>query len=125
MNIKVGIWIYAILCLALVLTYRYYTDVFEPKISGYNFSLWYALGINIVLLGFSVISFRESKLLSLLGIILVPLSTYFFYRSWTDFNYDYLAGFLAIPMILLILGTIRKPIEKQSLVKPLSELKQS
>jgi len=122
MKIKIGIWIYAILCLVLVLTYRYYTNIFESKISGYNLSLWYALVINLVLLTFSVISFKESKLLSLLGIILVPLSAYFFYRSWTDFNYDYLAGFLTMPMILLVLEIIKE--EKlgiQSLIKPLSK----
>jgi len=118
MKIKVGIWVYSILCLILILSYRYYTDIFEPKISGYNLSLWYALVINLVLLGFSVISFKESKLLSLLGILLVPLSTYLFYRSWTDFNYDYLAGFLAIPMVLIVLVTIKKPFETQSLIKP-------
>ena len=103
----IGIWIYAFLCLVLVLAYRYYTSIFEPQIYGYNLSLWYALVINLVLLGFSVFSFKESKLLSILGIILVPLSTYSFYRSWTDFNYDYLAGFLAIPLLLLALGILR------------------
>jgi uncharacterized membrane protein (UPF0136 family) len=102
-KINIGIWIYAFLCIVLVLGYRYYTQVFESKIYGYNLSLWFALVVNLVLLGFSVVSFKESKFLSLLGIVLVPLSTYSFYRSWTDFNYDYLAGFLAIPMLLLVL----------------------
>ena len=97
--------------------------MFEPNVSGLNLSLWYALIINLVLLGFSVVSFKESKLLSILGIILVPFSTYSFYRSWTDFKYDYLAGFLAIPIILLVLGTIKEEtLKRQSLVKPLGKV---
>lgn len=106
-KVNIGIWVYAFLCLVLVLAYRYYTDIFEPKVYGYNLSLWYALGINLVLLGFSAVSFKQSKLLSLLGIVLIPLSTYSFYRSWTDFNYDYLAGFLGIPMLLLVLRILK------------------
>jgi FtsH-binding integral membrane protein len=122
-KIKIGIWIYCVLCLVLVLAYRYYTEMFEPNVSGLNLSLWYALIINLVLLGFSVVSFKESKLLSILGIILVPFSTYSFYRSWTDFKYDYLAGFLAIPIILLVLGTIKEEtLKRQSLVKPLGKV---
>jgi len=113
-KINIGIWVYAFLCLVLVLSYRYYTGVFEPKVYGYNLSLWYALIINLILLGFSVVSFKESKLLSILGIILIPISTYSFYRSWTDFNYDYLAGFLAIPMILIVLGKMKKDLIKIS-----------
>ena len=104
---NIFIWAYAFLCIVLVLAYRYYTDIFEPKVYVYNLSLWYALGINLVLLGFSAVSFKQSKLLSLLGIALVPLSTYLFYRSWTNFNYDYLAGFLAVPMLLLVLRILK------------------
>ena len=116
-KINIGIWVYTVLCLILVFIYRYYTEFFEPKVSGYNLSLWFALIVNLILLGFSAVSFKESKLLSSLGIILVPISTYSFYRSWTDFNYDYLAGFLAIPMILLVLSTIRR----EGIIQPSTE----
>ena len=105
-KINIGIWIYAFLCIVLVLAYRYYTQIFEAKIYGYNLSLWFAVVVNLVLLGFSIVSFKESKFLSLFGVLLVPLSTYSFYRSWTNFNYDYLAGFLAIPMLLLVLRIV-------------------
>jgi hypothetical protein len=63
---------------------------------------------NIILLVTSIIFLRESKLLSLLGILFSPVSTYFFYESWTKLNYVYLAGFLAIPVILLSIATVMK-----------------
>ncbi|MDI6826297.1 MAG: hypothetical protein QMD36_03865 [Candidatus Aenigmarchaeota archaeon] len=115
-----GIWIYALLCLVLVLIYRFYTGMFEAKIMEYNLSLWYALAINLVLLVTSVISLKSSKLPAILGIIFSPLSTYLFFKSWTEMNYQYLAGFMVIPVILLLTTMVKRtsitstqPIEKE------------
>ena len=107
-----GIWIYSLLCLLLIFLYRYSTGFFEPKIANYNLSFWSALSINLFLLVISIISWRYSKSLSFLGIVCSPISTYFFYKSWTEVNYSYLAGFLAIPVILLIILTSEKFREK-------------
>lgn len=104
-----GIWVYSILCLLLILLYKYYTDMFEPKIYNYNLSLWSALAVNILLIVLSMVSFRGSKVLLVLGIILAPVSTYLFYESWTKVNYAYLAGFAGIPVLLLLIATFIKP----------------
>ncbi|MDI6826294.1 MAG: hypothetical protein QMD36_03850 [Candidatus Aenigmarchaeota archaeon] len=103
-----GIWIYALLCLLLVLLYKFYTGMFEAKIMEYNLSLWYALAINLVLLVTSVISLKSSKLPAILGIIFSPLSTYLFFKSWTEMNYQYLAGFMVIPVILLLTTMVKR-----------------
>ncbi len=103
-----GIWIYGILCLALILLYKYYTGFFEPKIYNYNLSLWLALVVNIVLFATSVAAFKGSKILLILGIILAPVSTYLFYESWTQTNYEYLAVFAGIPVLLLLITTFIK-----------------
>lgn len=100
-----GIWVYSLLSLILILLYRYSTSLFEPKLLGYNLSLWLALIINLFLFVVSVISFRESKFVSSLGIILFLPSTYLFYESWTLANYGYLAWFIIIPIFLLFLKT--------------------
>ena len=100
-----GIWIYSLLCLILIFLYRYSTGFFEPKILGYNLSLWSALIVNLFLFVTSVISFRESKLISALGIILFLPSIYLFYESWTLASYGYLAWFIIIPIFLLSLKT--------------------
>jgi hypothetical protein len=97
-----GIWLYALLCLLLVLLYRFYTGAFETKMLGYNSSLWSALAINLVLLVVSIISLKESRLTAILGIIFSPISTYLFFKSWTEMNYEYLTVFIALPVILLI-----------------------
>lgn len=104
-----GIWIYSLLCLILVLLYKYSTDIFEPTIAEYNLSLWLPLVVNVILIVFSLLSFRESKIISILGVISTPLSIYFFYESWTRMNYEYLAGFIAIPIILLLIVMFFKP----------------
>ena len=102
-KLNYGLWIYAALCLILVLIYRYSTDSFDTKVSGYNLSLWYPMTVNLFLIGISVISFKENKLLPIVGIIFTPISIYSFYKSWTDFNYDFLALFIALPILLLLL----------------------
>ncbi len=112
-----GIWVYALLCLILALFYRYSTGFFEPKIANYNLSLWSALAVNLFLIIYSVLTFRESKIISILGIIPAPLSTYFFYESWTKMNYEYLAGFLAIPIILLLVTMFVKPRARQRIME--------
>jgi len=104
-----GIWVYSLLCLFLVLLYRYATGFFEPKIAGLNLSLWTVLIVNIVLVIFSLMTFKKSMVISLLGLVSIPLSIYFFYESWTRLNYEYLAGFLAMPIILLLIVTLVKP----------------
>lgn len=109
-----GIWIYSILCLLLVFLYGYYTEVFETTIMNYNLSLWTALIVNIFLIVFSVISLKGPKLLPILGIIVSPISTYFFYTSWTQINYTYLAGFIVIPVVLLLVATLMKFQKKES-----------
>jgi len=88
--------------------------MFEPKLLNYNSSLWSALMVNIVLVIFSVISLRGPKLLPILGIVAMPISTYLFYASWTELNYMYLAGFIVIPVALLAVATIMKFYEKES-----------
>ena len=103
-----GIWIYGILCLALIILYRYYTEIFEPKIYDYNLSLWLVLAVNLFLFISSIASFRGSKILLILGIVLAPISTYLFYESWTKTNYEYLAGFAGIPILLLLISTFMK-----------------
>ena len=103
-----GIWVYGVFCLILILLYRYYTDIFEPKIFSYNLSLWSALAINLILFISSIASFRGSKVLLILGIILAPVSTYLFYESWTKTNYEYLTGFAGIPILLLLIATFIK-----------------
>ena len=107
-KVEYGIWIYAVLCLILVLIYRYSTATFDAKVSGYNLSLWYPLAINLIFIGVSVISIKENKLLPIIGIIFTPISTYSFYKSWTDFNYDYLALFIILPVVLLLLLLYQK-----------------
>jgi hypothetical protein len=109
-----GIWVYSVLCLILVFLYGYYTGMFETKLLDYNLSLWTALIVNIVLVIFSIISLRESKILPILGIIVTPISTYLFYASWTELNYMYLAGFIVIPVVLLSVATIMKFLEKET-----------
>lgn len=101
-----GFWIYSILCLILVNLYGYRTEIFEPKLFDYNLSFWSALVANSVLLCISIISLKESKILSLLGIIITPISTYLFYTSWTHLNYTCLAGFIVIPFVLLLISII-------------------
>jgi len=100
--------IYSLLCLVLILLYKYYTNIFDYKIVGYNLSLWSALVANVILIIFSLLSFKDSKIISILGIIFAVLSTYLFYESWTNYVYEYLVGFLAIPIILLALSFKKK-----------------
>jgi len=88
--------------------------MFETKLLNYNLSLWSVLIVNIVLAIFSIISLKGPKLLPILGIIVVPISTYLFYASWTELSYVYLAGFIVIPIILLSVATIMKFYEKGS-----------
>ena len=101
-------WTYSILCLILILLYKYYTNIFDYKIAGYNLSLWSALVVNVILIIFSLLLFKESKVISILGIIFAVLSTYLFYESWTNYVYEYLVGFLAIPIILLTFSFKKK-----------------
>ena len=113
-----GIWIYSVLCLILVFLYGYYTEIFEPKLFDYNLSFWLALIVNLILLIISIISLKGPKLLPILGIVVVPTSTYLFYVSWTEMNYLYLLGFIAIPVVLLLLSigipkTKKYPTQKQ------------
>lgn len=96
-----GFWVYALICLVLTLLYGYYTEIFEPRLLGYNLSFWSALAGSIVLVVVSVISLKESKVLPMIGLFCSPLSTYLFFKSWTELNYVYLALFLAIPIVLL------------------------
>ncbi len=103
-----GIWIYSVLCLVLILLYSYYTEIFETSVFNYNLSLWAALAVNLILLISSILSFRGSKILLILGIILAPASTYLFYQSWTKTSYEYLAGFTVIPILLLLISTFMK-----------------
>ena len=107
-----GVWIYSILCLILVLLYGLSTEVFEIEFFDYNLSFWSALAVNLVLLCVSIISLKGPKLLPIIGIILTPISTYLFYTSWTETNYIYLAGFIAIPVILLLVSAIIKRKQK-------------
>ncbi|MCX6821273.1 MAG: hypothetical protein NTW30_00695, partial [Candidatus Aenigmarchaeota archaeon] len=86
----------------------YYTEIFEPKIYDYNLSLWLVLAVNLFLFISSIASFRGSKVLLILGIILAPISTYLFYESWIRMNYEYLAGFAGIPILLLLIVTFIK-----------------
>jgi len=99
-----GIWVYSILCLILVFLYGYYTEIFEPKLFGYNLSFWSALIVNLILLIVAIITLKGPKLLPILGIIVTPISTYLFYASWTQMNYLYLIGFITIPVVLLLLS---------------------
>jgi len=103
-----GIWVYALLCLILVISYKFYTGMFETKVMEYNLSLWIALAINLILLITSIMSIKSSKILAILGIIFSPLSTYLFFISWTEMNYQYLAGFIVLPVILLLLTLVKK-----------------
>jgi multisubunit Na+/H+ antiporter MnhB subunit len=107
-----GIWVYSILCLILVFLYGYYTEIFEPKLFDYNLSFWSALIVNLILLIISIISLKGPKLLSIIGIIITPISTYLFYTSWTKMNYLYLTGFITIPVVLLLLSIIITKIKK-------------
>jgi len=104
-----GVWVYTLLCLILVLLYRYATGIFEPILASFNLSLWAALVVNIILVIFCVLTFKKSMIISILGLISTPLSIYFFYESWTRINYEYLAGFLMMPIILLLIVTLVKP----------------
>jgi hypothetical protein len=112
-----GIWIYGILCLLLAFLYKNATGVFEINIANYNLSLWSALGVNVFLIVYSILTFRESKIMTILGIIPAPLSIYLFYNSWTKMSYEYLAGFLAIPIILLLVATLIRPKPRQRLME--------
>jgi len=107
-----GIWVYSVLCLILVFLYGYYTEVFEIKLFDYNLSFWSALLVNLVLLCISIISLKGPKILPILGIIVTPISTYLFYASWTEINYFYLVGFVAIPVVLLLISIVTKRIQK-------------
>jgi hypothetical protein len=94
--------LYAVACLALVLVYRYYADVFEPKLLGYNLALWYALIPNLLPLVIGILFFREGKkIMALLPIALMPVSIYLFYNSWINVDYMFLAGFVLIPIFLM------------------------
>jgi hypothetical protein len=115
-----GIWVYALLCLLLVLLYRFYTGAFETKMLGYNSSLWSALAINLVLLIVSIISLKESRLTAILGIIFSPISTYLFFKSWTEMNYEYLTVFIALPVILLLTKIVKRNVAS---VQPVKEEK--
>ena len=99
-----GIWIYSVLCLILVFLYGYYPEMFEPKVLDYNLSFWSALIVNLILLIVSIILLKGPKILPILGIIVTPISTYLFYVSWTRINYLYLTGFIAIPVVLLLIS---------------------
>jgi len=112
-----GIWIYSILCLLLAFLYKNATGVFETNIANYNLSLWSALAVNVFLIVYSILTFRESKIIAILGIIPAPLSIYLFYQSWTKMSYEYLAGFLAIPIILLLVATLIRPKPRQRLME--------
>lgn len=101
-RIQVLITVYTIACLLLALIYRYYTDVFLPKVLGYNLALWYALLPNLLLLVVGILLFKQGKkMLSILPIILIPASVYLFYSSWVNISYVFLAEFLLIPILLL------------------------
>ena len=108
-KIFLKMWVYAIICLVLVIIYKYYTNIFDQKISGYNLSLWTALVVNIILIILSLLTFKESKIITVLGIILAPISTYLYYMSWTNYIYEYLVGFMAIPILLLVISLKSKP----------------
>jgi hypothetical protein len=103
-----GIWIYAVLCLILILLYEFYTNIFDYKISGYNLSLWSVLAVNVFLIITSILIFKRSKIIAILGIVFAPMSAYLFYQSWTNYIYNYLVIFLAIPIILLLLSLKKK-----------------
>jgi lysylphosphatidylglycerol synthetase-like protein (DUF2156 family) len=103
-----SIWFYAVLCLILILIYEFYTNIFDYKISGYNLSLWSVLAVNAFLIIISILMFKKSKIVAILGIIFTPISMYLFYESWTNYIYDYLVIFLAIPIVLLLLSIKKK-----------------
>jgi uncharacterized membrane protein len=103
-----GVWVYSILCLILVLLYGYYTEIFDIKLFDYSLSFWTALIVNLVLLSTSIISLKGPKVLPILGIISMPVSIYLFYTSWTEKNSLYLTGFMAIPVILLLISIIKR-----------------
>jgi len=84
---------------------------------NYNLSLWSALIVNIILAIFSIISLKGPKLLPILGLIFTPISTYLFYASWTEANYFYLAGFIAIPVVLLLISITTERIQKYPIKK--------
>jgi hypothetical protein len=102
------IWMYAVFCLILILLYEFYTNIFDYKISGYNLSLWSVLAINLFLIIASILIFKKSKIIAILGIIFAPISAYLFYQSWTSYIYNYLVIFLVIPIILLLLSLKKK-----------------
>jgi len=112
-----GIWIYSILCLILVFLYGYYTEVFEASLLNYNLSLWSALIVNVFLAIFAIISLKGPKLLPIIGLIVTPISTYLFYTSWTELNYMYLAGFIIIPVVLLLISIVTEKIQKYPIKK--------
>ena len=116
-----GILVYALLCLMLVLLYRFSTGIFETKILDYNLSLWLTIVVNLVLLITSIISLRASKIPAILGIVFSPLSTYLFFKSWTESNYQYLAGFIVLPVILLLTTMVGS--KSLTNIKPIKEEK--
>jgi hypothetical protein len=96
--------LYSALCLLLALIYQYYPSFYLVKIQGYSAALWAVLAVNIVLIAGAVVSFKKAKLLSVLSIVLSPVSVYLFYQSWVNINYQFLAGFLFVPIILLVIS---------------------
>jgi len=101
-KVQVLMAVYGLACLAMILVYRYYTDLFQPKIFGFNLSLWYAFIPNLMLLAVGILFFKEGKkLISIIPIVLIPISAYLFYYSWIYVSYEVLAGFVLIPVILL------------------------
>jgi len=112
-----GIWIYSMLCLVLVFLYGYYTEIFGKKLLDYNLSFWSALLVNLVFLCISIISLKGPKILPILGLIMTPISTYLFYVSWTETNYWFLASFIAIPVVLLLVAILTERKQKYPIKK--------
>jgi len=73
--------------------------------------------VNLVLLCISIISLKGPKLLPIIGLIVTPISTYLFYTSWTELNYMYLAGFIIIPVVLLLISIVTEKIQKYPIKK--------
>ncbi len=106
-KIFASVWVYSLLCLLLILLYRYQTSIFETSFLGFNLSLWTALVINLFFFIVCILSLKEGKLIPSLGIILCFLSTYSFYKSWTESNYPFLTIFISVPVFLLALNIIQ------------------
>lgn len=101
---KLLLVLYSALCLLLVLIYQYYPSFYLVKIQGYSSALWAVLAVNIVLIAGGIALLKKTKLLPALSIFLSPVSVYLFYQSWVNINYQFLAGFLFVPIVLLVVS---------------------